>query len=127
MVNPNVAPAVTPPSPNEWPSTVLTISNITNAGNAQITSVSHPFTSSDVGVTTIMPLLVKGMRQINGLPGVIQGIVDADNFIVNINTSLFSSYDFGGQLSIVTGKPPSYQVGTQFLNTPFKNTYDTGA
>lgn len=127
MVNPNVAPAVTAPSPNEWPSTILTITNITIGAQAQITCVSHPFTDQDVGVTTVMPLLVKGMRQINGLPGVIQGIVDADNIVVNINTSMFSPYDFGGQLSIVTGKPASDQVGSQFFNTPFKNTFDSGA
>lgn len=127
MVNPNVAPAVTYPSPNEWPSTVLTITNITQGAQAQITCVAHPFTSDDIGVTTVMPLLVKGMRQINGLPGVIQSIVDADNFMVNINTTMFSPYDFGGQLSIVTGNPALDQVGSQFFNTPFKNTFDPGA
>jgi hypothetical protein len=127
MVNPNVAPAVTIPSPNEWPSTILTISGISNASQAQITSIAHPFTTDDIGVTTVMPLLVKGMRQINGIPGVIQGIFDADNITVNINSTSFSTYDSGGQLSIVTGQPARSQVGSQFFNTPFANVFDTGA
>lgn len=125
--NPNVAPAVTFPSPNEWPSMILAITGITKAGNAQITVVNHPFTASDVGVTTVMPLLVGGMIQIRGLPGVIQGIVDDNNIIVSICTSTFNSYSSGGQLKILTGKPPSEEVGNQILNNPFKNLYDTGA
>lgn len=125
--NPNVAPAVTFPSPNEWPSTILTISGISNAAPAIFTVFGHPFTASDVGVTTVMPLLVKGMIQINGMPLVIQGIIDGNNFVTNAVTTNYTPYTSGGQLSIVTGKPPSYQVGSQFLNTPFKNTYDQGA
>lgn len=89
-----------------YPATNRTISAITKAANAQITSTAHGFTSTDVGVTTVSFHGVVGMTQINTLSGVIQSIVDANNFTVNINSTNFSSYTSGGIANIVTGTPP---------------------
>jgi hypothetical protein len=116
-----IPPSVTPPSPNEWPETIRTITGITKAREATITCPTHGFTSEDLNVTTVGFLQVKGMIQINGLPGVIQQVIDANNFTVNINTSQFTSYVSDGVISIETGTPPIEQVGSQWFNTPFQN------
>lgn len=118
MANP---PSVTYPSPNEWPNTIRNISGISKSAQAQITSVAHGFTSADVNITSVDFLQVHGMIQINGLPGLILSVVDADNFIVNINTSNFNTYTTGGYANILTGIPPIETVGQQTFNTPFQN------
>ena len=117
----SIQPSVTPPSPNEWPNTIKTITGITNAAQAKITCPSHGFTSQDQGVTTVDILQVKGMSQINGLPGLIQQVIDSSNFTVNINSTRFSTYSSAGVISIVTGTPALEQSGSQIFNTPFQN------
>lgn len=119
------APAVVYPSPNEWPTTTQPILGITNAAQAVIHCAAHGFTSADVSITTVGFTQVHGMIQINGLVGVIQQIVDTDHFSVNINTTSFFTYVSGGTLSTITGEPPVETVGSQTMNTPFKNTFDT--
>jgi hypothetical protein len=121
MASNAVPPSVTPPSPNEWPNTVRTITDITNAAQAQVTSALHGFTSADVGITSIMFKQVLGMIQINGQNAVIHSIVDANNFTVNINSSNYFTYTSGGVYIIDTGIPPSVTVGFQTFNTPFRN------
>ncbi len=120
MSNP-IPPSVTPPSPNEWTSTIKTISGVTRNSVAQITCVTHEFTSADVGVTFVLFKQVRGMLPINGLSALIQEIVDADHFTVNINTTNFPDYTGGGVISILTGQPPSEQQGFQVFNRPFQN------
>ena len=120
-----IPPSVVYPSPFEWPETIRTITGITNAAQAQVTSVAHGFTSADVNITSIDFKQVKGMIQINGLPGVVQAIVDANNFIVNINTTQFFTYTSGGVYNIITGEPPVETIGFQIMNTPFKNTFSS--
>lgn len=102
----SIPPSVTPPSPNEWPDTIRNITGITRAAQAQVTSPNHGFTDQDVGVTIVDFLQVKGMLQINGLPGTILQVVDSDNFIVNINTTYFFDYTEGGYANIVAGRSP---------------------
>jgi hypothetical protein len=121
MTSNAVPPSVTPPSPNEYPSTIKAITGISNASQAKITCPTHGFTSADVGVTSVMPLQVKGMLPINGVPGLIQSIIDVNNFVVNINTNFFPIYRSGGVISILTGQPPVEQQGFQYFNTPFQN------
>ena len=116
-----VPPSVTPPSPHEWLSTVQTITNVTNDALARITCPNHGFTSADVGVTSIMVLQVVGMLPINGLPGVIQQIIDTNNFTVNINSTQFPIYRGAGVVSTLTGEPPIERQGFQYFNTPFQN------
>lgn len=99
-------PSVTPPSPNEWPNTIREVTGITNAAQAQITSVGHGFTSADVGNTIVMFTRVRGMLQINGLPGKILGVDDADHFTVDVNTTRFFTYIGGGYANIIAGLPP---------------------
>lgn len=118
------ADGVTPFQSNDaslWVETIRVITGISNAAQAQITSLSHGFTSADVGVTTVTISGVVGMPQINTLRGVIQSIVDADNFTVNINTTSFGSYVSGGQANVITGIPPFTQAGYQIFNTPQRN------
>jgi hypothetical protein len=116
-----IPPSVTPPSPFEWPETVHTVTGISKAAQAVVTCPSHGFTSEDVDVTTVMFKQVLGMIQINGLPGVIQQVIDSNNFIVNINTSQFNPYSSAGVIIIDTGTPPIEQAGSQWFNTPFQN------
>ena len=121
MASNAVPPSVTPPSPFEWPETIKPITNISSAAQAQITCPTHGFSAADIGVTSVMFLQVKGMLPINGMPGVIQSIVDSDNFTVNITTTFFPIYRSGGVISILTGQPPAETVGFQTFNTPFQN------
>ena len=117
-----VPPSVTPPSPDEYPQNlILTITGITRDNQAKVTSVAHGFTSSDVGVTFIMFKQVVGMLPINGQNALIQSIVDADNFTVNITTTTYPIYRSGGVVIIDSSEPPSQQQGFQVFNTPFQN------
>jgi hypothetical protein len=61
------------------------------------------------------------MSQINTLRGVIQSVIDANNFTVNINSSAFSAYVSGGQANVITGIPPYTINGFQVFNTPQRN------
>lgn len=118
----NAVPAsVTPPSPDEWLSTVKTISGITNARQAVVHCVGHGYTSADLGITSVMFKQVIGMLPINGLPGVIQAIDDVDHFTVNINSTQFPIYRSGGVVITLTGEPPTETVGFQTFNTPWQN------
>ena len=102
-----IPPSVTYPSPNEWPNAVRTITNITRANNAQVTSTDHGFTQGDdSGITGINFTQVQGMIQINARYGIIQTVIDTDNFTVNINSTDFFAYTSGGQLQIVSGHAP---------------------
>jgi hypothetical protein len=121
MTSNAVPPSVTPPSPYEYPNTIKAITGITNASQAQITCPSHGFTTADIGLTFVMPLQVQGMLLVNGMPGLIQSIVDANNFTVNINTNFFPEYRSGGVISILTSEPPVEQQGFQYFNRPFQN------
>jgi hypothetical protein len=105
MSNP-IAPPVTYPSPNEWPKTLRTITNISNAAQAVVTCPTHGFTAADVNRTILDFLLVQGMDQIVGVPGTIIEIVDPDNFAINIDTTNFYQYRSGGYANIVAGNPP---------------------
>lgn len=121
MASNAVPPSVTPPSPNEWPATVHSVTSITNSSLAQITAPSHDFTSEDEMITSVMFQQVVGMLPINGLPGVIQQVIDVDNFTVNINTTGFPIYRSAGIINTLTGEPPIEQQGAQFFNTPYQN------
>lgn len=121
-----------------WKATNKTISDISNAANAEVEITAHGFTADDVGVTTLTFSGVVGMIQINTLRGVIQSIVDSNNITVNINTSSFSSYVSGGIANVITGIPAgsiyigetAYPIGSQpyianssgqYLNTAQQN------
>lgn len=121
MTSNAVPPSVTPPSPNEYANTIKPITGISNASQAKITSAAHGFTSADVGLTFVMPLQVQGMLPINGVPGLIQSVIDSDNFTVNITTTFFPVYRSGGVISILTSEPPTEQQGFQVFNRPFQN------
>lgn len=122
MASNAVPPSVTPPSPNEWPQDLLkTISGITNDSRATVTCTAHGFTSQDIGQTSVMFLQVQGMLPINGLPGVIQSVPDANHFTVNIDTTNFPIYRSAGVISVLTGEPPVQQQGFQYFNRPFQN------
>lgn len=121
VINPANPPSVTFPSPNEWPNTLRTVTGITNAAQAKITAPNHGFTSADQGMTSVMIMQVKGMRQINGMPGLIQNVIDVNNFTVNINSTQFYTYTGGGVIVIDTGQPPTEQLSFQTVNTPFHN------
>lgn len=123
MASNAVPPSVTYPSPNEWPNTIREITNITKTPQAVVTSPSHGFTSTDEGQTFIGFLQVRGMQQINGLNALVQTVIDANNFTVNINSSQFFPYASGGVFSIISGIPPVETIGFQTFNTPFHNVF----
>lgn len=116
-----IPPSVTFPSPNEYPNTLRTLTGIAKNSVTLVTCPNHGFTSQDEGVTTVMFLQVKGMYQINGLPGLIQKVIDLDNFTVNINSTNFYAYTSGGVISIVTGNPAFELESFQYFNRPFQN------
>jgi len=114
-------PSVTYPSPNEWPETVFDITAITRAPQAQITCPDYEFGSEDPYVTQITIKKVNGMLPINGLTCLITEVIDASNFLVNVNTTQFPAYTSGGVICIDTGQPVTQTVGAQTFNTPFQN------
>lgn len=61
------------------------------------------------------------MIQINGIDCLVQGIIDANNFTVNINSTNFAPYTQAGVFIIDSGVPPLQQQGFQYFNTPFQN------
>jgi hypothetical protein len=67
------------------------ISNITNATNAVVTSANHGLVS---GITVIING-VGGMIEVNGNSYVIT-IIDANSFYLNVNSTTFGSYTSGG-------------------------------
>ena len=121
-------PAVTYPSPDEWPQTIVSISGISRDSQAKITADNHGFTTEDVGITFVDFTQIEGMIQMNGQTGLIQSVIDTNNFTVNINTSQFYAYTAGGWVNNMTGSPPlapTETIGFQTFNTPFKNTFTT--
>ena len=114
-------PIMTPPSPFEWPNTIQSITAIKREPQATITVPSHGFTSADQGVTSVMFQQVRGMTQINGMPGRIQQVIDTNNFTVDVDTTNFFSYTSGGIINLMTGEPPATTQGFQVFNTPFQN------
>lgn len=117
-----VPPSVTPPSPNEWPQDLIkVISGITKDSVATVTSTAHGFTTASEGMTFIMFKQVRGMIQINGLNALIQKVIDADTFTVNIDTTNFYTYVSDGVIIVDSGLPPTEQQGFQVFNTPFQN------
>lgn len=121
MSNP-IALSVTPPSPGEWPQTLVkTITGITRDSSAKVTVVAHGFVDSDAGLTFICFKQVMGMPQINGLNALVTSVVDVDNFTVNVNTTNFHNYASGGVIIVDTGLPSAQTVGAQTFNRPFQN------
>jgi hypothetical protein len=120
-----VPPSVVYPSPNEWPSTIVSLTNISKDAQAQVTAPNHGFTSQDQGITTVNFQQVRGMTQINALPGLIQQVIDSDNFTVNVNSTQFFPYSSGGIVNVVNGipAPPVETIGFQTFNTPFHNVF----
>lgn len=68
-----------------------TITNITTATNAQVTSANHGLVTGE----TVIINNVVGMTQINGLSFNIT-VVDANNFLLNASTIPYSAYVSGG-------------------------------
>ncbi len=126
MTSNAVPPAVTYPSPYEWPQDLVKdISNIIRDAVTTVTCTDHGFTSLDEGVTFICFKQVKGMLQINGLNALIQTVIDADNFTVNIDSLNFYQYRGAGVIIVDSGQPPIQRRGFQVFNTPFQNIAQT--
>ncbi len=123
MTSNAVPPSVTPPSPNEWPQNlVVSITGILQGITTTVTAPSHGMTSTSNGITFVGFKAVQGMLQINGQNALVQTIVDADTFIVDIDSTNYSNYQSAGVVIIDSGLPPVQQAGFQYFNTPFQNT-----
>jgi hypothetical protein len=68
-----------------------TISNITNATNAVVTSANHGLVSG----TSVILNNVAGMTEVNGNSYIIT-VIDANNFFLNVNSTSFGAYTSGG-------------------------------
>lgn len=98
---------VTYPSPNEWPITVFAITGITKGTQAKITAPGNGITLSSTTSTPKVDFTqVKGMSQINGQFAFVTKIIDANNFIVALDTSQYSPYTSGGFVNITGGSAP---------------------
>lgn len=105
---------VTYPSPNEWPTTVFSITGITNQPNAIVTAPGHGITLSPTASTPKVDFTqVKGMFQINGQFAFVTEVIDEDNIVVALDTSQYYAYTSGGFLNITGGSAP---------NDPLENT-----
>lgn len=98
---------VTYPSPNEWPVTVFAITAITRSPQAKITAPGNGITVSSTTSTPKVDFTqVKGMSQINGQFAFVTQVIDANNFLVALDTSQFSPYSSGGFVNITGGSAP---------------------
>ena len=70
------------------------ITGVTQATNAEVTSVAHGLSSG----FTIIINNVGGMVELNGNSYTIT-VVDADNFLLNVNSTTFTAYTSGGSWS----------------------------
>ena len=104
-------------------STLLKITAITKAANAQVTSALHSLTTADVGVTAVTFHYCTGMTQMNTLTGVVASIVDVNNFTVNINSLNFSTFTNDGkaQCNVITGAPANTLYSNVSLPTAQAN------
>ena len=87
-----------------YPASNLVITGISKAINAVVTA-ANSFTAKDYGVTVVTFHNVVGMTQINTLSGVVQSASGGTSFVVNINTTGFTTYASGGIANIITGIP----------------------
>jgi hypothetical protein len=76
-------------------STGTSISAITVATSANVTSASHGLVAGD----TIIFTGVLGMTQINGLIGVVLTVPDANTFTVNVDSTAFTAYSSAGTVT----------------------------
>lgn len=104
-------------------STLLKITAISKAANAQVTSALHSLTAADEGVTKVTFHYCTGMSQINTLTGTVVSIVDVNNFTVNINSLNFSTFtnDGKGQCNVITGAPANTLYSNVSLPTAQAN------
>ncbi len=72
-------------------SQTATISNITNASNAVVTSANHGLVSG----TSVIINNVAGMTEVNGNTYIIT-VIDANDFYLNVDSSTFGVYTSGG-------------------------------
>jgi len=86
-------------SPSEYTATSKTVTAVTKAVNAQVTSTAHGLVVGD----SVTFHNVVGMTQINTLTGKVQSVVDANNFTVNINSVAFTTYVSGGIANLISG------------------------
>lgn len=95
------------PSPNEWPITYHAITGINRAGQATVTAPGHGITiSANQSTPKVDFTQVRGMYQINGKFAFVTFVIDADNIIVDLDTSQFSSYTSGGFLNVTVSPIP---------------------
>jgi hypothetical protein len=84
--------------------TLLTVTAITKAVNAQVTAALHGYT---VGEQVFFNNAL-GMTEINGLTGTVASVIDVNNFTVNIDTRTFGTFtgDSGGITRTLAPAPP---------------------
>jgi len=94
----------------------LYITNITQAGNAAVTS---PNNNLEVGQFVVFSD-VEGMTEINTLTGKVISVINANTFLVDINSLGFSAYTTSGYLTVVNNIEivskkfnPFYEQGTK--------------
>ena len=133
---PNQAPYTTTSGDREYigASTLQVIakaSGISKATQALVTVTdAHSFTTAaDVGVTVVTFHGVPGMKEINGLSGVITSVPTTTTFTVNIDTSNFTAYSStgitdglnSGFYNVITGAPASTLYSNTYLPTAEAN------
>lgn len=82
-----------------YTATNKTITGISKAANASVTSTSHGLSVGDI----VTFHGVVGMVQINTLTGTVQTVADANTFTVNINSTGFTTYGSGGIANVISG------------------------
>lgn len=81
--------------PGSIGSTQGSISGASQSTYCQITSVGHGLLQNQ----TILINYVSGMTQLNGKQYIVISIIDANNFMINVNSTLFTAYTSGGTWS----------------------------
>jgi hypothetical protein len=101
----------------------VVITNITQATNAQVsTSVPHNLTvGAYVNFYVYAPF---GMVQIYNMVGQVISVVDALNYVVNINTSAFTAFAYPASGGPAYTQPQALPIGEQVVLT--NSTYNAG-
>lgn len=79
--------------------TLKTVTAITKASNASITSTAHGLSVDDIVTFSG----VVGMTEINYKRGKITSVADANTFAVDIDSSSFTTYTSGGYANYISG------------------------
>lgn len=115
------------PFPKTWDAT-KTITAVSKAAQAQVTIAGHGYAVND----RVVIADIVGMTELNQYTAAVASVVDANNFTIDVDTTLFTAYSSGGTAAkVLTGDYPGcvqlYKARLYYGATPLKGTKGWGS